>query len=276
MTKPFSNTAGRTLCLLTIGMLEVLVASSLTPRTSRAQSSAALDSAKTAVELLNYSKARSFLTRFVDQPAGATSRELARAHLLLGIVDYSENQTEAARANFTSAMQLDPSTKPDPLAVSPKIVEFFESVRENVAVRPQEVQTRYVTLADPRPAAALRSMVVPGWGQLYKGHKGKAIVAGSAWVATLGGTAIAHRSRNRARRLYLDETDPALVSDRYAVFNDRQKLRNTLAVSAAAVWLLSYIDAIATPGRSVIAPVNLSVSPTGDGASFAIVWRMGE
>ncbi len=239
-----------------------------------ADAAAVLDSAQAAIENLDYSKVRTLLANFIDQPAGATANELARAHLMLGIVDFSENKSEAARSNFSAAMQLDPSARPDPLTVSPKIVDFFESVRSSVARRPDQVPIRYVTVADPRPAAALRSMVLPGWGQYYKGQKAKAIVAGGAWAGAVTGTLIAHRARNRARQLYIDEQNPVLVADRYTVFNNRQKLRNTLAVSAVAVWLISYIDAIATPGRTVIAPYSVVALPSSDGLAIAAVWRL--
>ena len=230
-----------------------------------AQAPTPLERASEFIEELDYAAARRALEAFIARPASATTTELAKAHLLLGIVEYSEGAEEPARRQFVSALQLQPEIQPDPSSVSPKIIAFFDDLRSSLTESSSTIETRYVTIVDDRPAAALRSMVLPGWGQLYKGHRGKAAVAGGAWFATAGATAVAHGLRRRARRRYVDETNPALVAERYDSFNKAHKARNTLAVSAAVVWVAAYIDALASPGRQVIAPASLAVAPTPDG-----------
>ncbi len=249
-------------------ILLTVCAALLVPTATRAQSSTLLEQAVTAFEELDYPVARRALSAFIAEPARATTSELANAHMLLGIIEFSEGVEAAARLQFTSALQLRPGIRPDPSSVSPKIIDYFDQVRSSLVSQPIAVETRYVTIADQRPAAALRSMVLPGWGQLHKGQRGKAAVAGGAWFATAGATAVAHGVRRRARQRYVDETDPALVSDRYDSFNRAHKARNTLALSAAIVWLASYVDALATPGKRIIAPVQVTVVPQYGGASF--------
>lgn len=243
-----------------------LVAPLLAPATAQTRSQ--IDEAALAFERLDYVTARELLRTVVAAPERVTTHDLARAHLLLGVMDYSDNSIESASANFMSALQLDPAIRPDPQTVSPKIVEFFDGLRTRV--NPDGgTEIRYVTLVDPRPAAAIRSMILPGWGQFHKGQRTKAVVLGSAWVAASGATAVAHGARRRARRAYVDEQDPARVVERYDTFNSRHKLRNTLAVTAAVVWVAAYIDALATPGTAVIGPIAFEVAPQPDGMTLA-------
>lgn len=248
---------------------------SILPASVAGQTSSVLADAKGAYENFDFEQARAILVAFIAEPARATTNELAQAHLLLGVIDYTENRTEAARGRFVSALQLQPGIRPDVATVSPKIVEFFDSLILTQEASRGEAEIRYVTLVDERPGAALRSMLLPGWGQLHKGDRTKGVVLGSAWVATAGATAFMHASRARAREAYIDESDPEFVAQKYDTFNRRHRIRNALALSAAGVWLVAYVDALATTGRSTIRPVTLSASPTIDGATFSAVIRFG-
>lgn len=258
-------------------MAALLLCCCVLPVSAFGQVSTVLAHARNAYEDFDFARARSILIGLVADPADATTSELAQAHLLLGVLDYTEQKPADARTHFVSALQLQPDIRPDAATVSPKIVEFFDDLIDQSAEpadRADEPEVRYVTLVDDRPGAALRSMLLPGWGQLHKGDRTKGIVLGSAWIAAAGATVFMHASRARARDAYLDETDPDLVTEKYDVFNRRHRARNALAISAAAIWLASYVDALATPGRSTIRPVTVSAIPTTDGATFTAVIRL--
>ena len=251
-----------------IARLCFIVAVLFAPGDAAAQTTNPLQEASAAVESLDYAAARQILTAFIAQPARATTHDLAQAHLLMGIIDYSQGNIDAARTEFRAAIQLQQEIRPNRSSVSPKIVEFFDSIRASTVPVQSAVETRYVTIVDQRPAAAIRSMVLPGWGQYYKGDRAKAFVAGASWFATAGATAVAHGVRRRARIRYTDETDPDLIVDRYDAFNRAHKVRNTLAVSAGAVWLVAYIDALMSPGRRLIEPLSVAVLPAPGGVTF--------
>jgi len=245
------------------------------PASVAGQTPSVLAEAKGAYENFDFAQARTILVAFIAEPARAATTDLAQAHLLLGVIEYTENKIEAARSRFVSALQLQPGIRPDAATVSPKIVEFFEGLISTPDTSQGEAEIRYVTLVDERPGAALRSMLLPGWGQMHKGDRTKGVALASAWVATAGATAFMHVSRAGARERYIDETDPELVAERYDAFNRRHRIRNAVALSAAGVWLVAYVDALATPGRSTIRPISLSASPTIDGATFSAVIRFG-
>lgn len=176
--------------------------------------------------------------------------ELAQVHAVLGLIDFAGNDASAARAQFAAALSLDPDLRLDPLLVSPKTRAFFEEVRTEVTqTRPgaePPPSVRYVVVEDRRTAAALRSMVLPGWGQLYKGHRTKGAVLTGLWSAAAGSMALAHLRRRDARQRYDEATTPEEATARYEPFNRWHRRRTAALYAAATIWAVGYVDALAT------------------------------
>ncbi len=233
---------------------------------------------RAAYERLDYDAADA-LGLALLQGGRATPAELVDVHTTLAFIRFTRNRLAEARAQFRAALSLDPGLALDPLLVSPKILEFFETVRQEHALRPgpadEAAAVRYVVVPDRRPAAALRSMAVPGWGQLYKAdrRKGRALLA--AWAATAGGAAAAHLVRHDARAAYRSETDPARVGERFDRYAAWHKARNNLALAAAGVWVYSYVDALLTPDRRAsMAAFTARPVAAPDRMGVAVTWRM--
>jgi hypothetical protein len=134
--------------------------------------------------------------------------------------------------------------------------------------------------AKTRLKAALRSAVIPGWGQLYTEHNGKAWLFAGLTVASGVAYLIADhrfdekyddyqgvRSRYNAAsttaersRLWHDLS--AAKRDAY----DAEDVRRITIGAAIAVWGLNLLDAlISSPGHSSEVSVkNLSIAPTAD------------
>ena len=189
-----------------------------------------------------------------------TPDQLAELHSLRARMAYADGRMAEAREQFVAALTIVPELTLDPLLVSPKIIAYFEEVKADWLARQASAvggqggvaaTPRYVVVQDPRPAAALRSMVLPGWGQLYKGERTKGWLLVGLWTGTGTATALAHVARGRAEEAYLEERTPAEVAGRYATYNRRHKWRNNLALATAALWVLSYVDALTTDVRPV-------------------------
>ncbi|RMF59683.1 MAG: hypothetical protein D6746_07920 [Bacteroidetes bacterium] len=217
-----------------------------------------------AYQQLDYERAKALGEAALQDYDAFTPAQLTEIHTLLGLVYFSENEPEAARLQFEAALSLTPDLSLDPLLVSPKILAFFEEVKRNWQQRQAAAEAgiqagaiRYVRLEDPRPAAALRSFVLPGWGQLYKGDRTKGWLLMAGWGVAVTGTLVAHVRRNQARDAYLAERDPDRITDRYDTFNTWHKARNNLALAASALWVLSYLDALVfrppAPARATLA-----------------------
>jgi tetratricopeptide (TPR) repeat protein len=178
--------------------------------------------------------------------------QLVRVHTTLGLILYARNEPLEAEGQFAAALSLDPALTLDPVLVSPKTLEFFDAVRaRRGADEPEgrEPTVRYVRVPDPRPAATLRSLAVPGWGQLHKGERTKGWVLVGAWGALGGGTVAAHVLRAGARQDYLDAAEPDEIAARYATYDAWHRTRGALALGTVAVWAYAVLDALVLQGQ---------------------------
>ncbi len=227
-----------------------------------------LSRVESAYENLEYDEAEALARAALSRFEAFNPDQLIRLHTTLALILYAKGEELEAAEQFRGALTLNPNLQLDPLLVSPVTVAFFGETKAAFARERETVETpnptvRYVQVHDQRPAATLRSAVVPGWGQRYKGESTKGWVMTGVWAAALGGAAAAHFQRQDALDAYLAESDPDLVADRYATYNTWHKVRGGLLAGAAAVWIFSTVDALATGGLSS----SLRVSPTPSGIS---------
>lgn len=226
-----------------------------------------LDEIEMAYRQIEYERAE-FLAREALQNYGRyTVAELAGVHTILALIASNRGQQEAARRQFISALQLDPGLELDPALVPPKIVTYFEDLKTELIAGnafPTEAALRYVLVTDPRVDAALRSMVLPGWGQLYKGQDRRAgLYAGLFGVAASGAVLLHFRMRSAQDR-YEEAVSPADAERLYDSYNRFYRARNGLAQGALIVWLASYVDALVTPApRSEESGFGLTANPDG-------------
>lgn len=210
-----------------------------------------LGAMRDAYERIDYGTAERRAREALDMHEAFSADQLVEVHTLLGLILYARNEPLEAREQFEAALSLDPALELDPVLVSPKTLEFFEEVRSTFTVEgggERESVIRYVRVHDPRPAATVRSVVLPGWGQLYKGERAKGWVLVGLWGATAAGTVTAHVLRSQARSDYLDATDPTVIAERYDSFNTWHQARTALALGAVAVWTYAAFDALVFGG----------------------------
>lgn len=177
--------------------------------------------------------------------------DLVEVHTIAALVHIARNQPSAARPHFLSALSIDPDLELNPTIASPQALELFRQAQEEILSGDDHGTAstiRYLRVYDARPAAAYRSMLIPGWGQIYKGQRTRGYVFMGMWGATAAGTITAHIIRHDREQSYLDETDPTRVQDRFDDFNRWHKLRNNLAIGAALTWFVSYLDALIFEG----------------------------
>ena len=221
---------------------------------------------ESAYENLAYDDAEALARNALARFEAFSPDQLIRLHTTLALILYARGEELEAAEQFRGALTLSPDLRLDPLLVSPVTLAFFEEtkaafVRERNVEDSPEVAIRYIQLYDERPAATWRSAVLPGWGQRYKGEGAKGWVMTGLWVATLGGAAVAHIQRQDARNVYLAETDPALVADRFGTYNTWHKARGGLLIGAMAVWVYAAVDALTSGGPQ--SSLQISATPSG-------------
>lgn len=218
-----------------------------------------------AVARLDYvtaeARAREALARF----DALSPDQLVTVHTALGVLLHARNEAVEARRQFEAALSLDPALALDPVLVSPKTLQFFEDVKataQTASGPPAAPAIRYVVLTDPRPSAAVRSLVLPGWGQFYKGDRTKgwafAVAGGTLAVSTLA----ADVARAQARADYNSARTEAEAERLHGPYNRWHRARNALAIGTAAVWAGAALDALATGGPEP--PDSFSLAPAPD------------
>ena len=196
--------------------------------------------------------------------------------------NFEVNNLPEAESQLLLAVQLNPSLELDPLDTPPRLYEAFEEIKKEYSDNASQINDpqdiRYLLVYDPRASAALRSMAVPGWGQLYKGEKRKGIVLASLWGVTASGSIIAHVRRNQAQDHYRASETQAQTQSRFRAFSTWHKVRNNLMLAATGIWVYSYIDAIVVggpiePGQLRGSDFNVSMIPVNGRAHFSVQWQ---
>lgn len=225
-----------------------------------------------AYQRLDYATAERLAREALATPELLSADQIVRVHTTLGLLFHARGEPLEARQHFAAALSLDPGLTLDPVLVSPKTLSFFETVRDQVADSADAAAgptVRYVRVRDRRPAATLRSLAVPGWGQLYKGERAKGWVLAGAWGAFATGTLAAHIVRSEARQDYLDATTPLEIAERYDTYNAWHRARGALMIGAAAVWAYAAFDALVSEGPRTD-DLALTASERGVGVALRI------
>ncbi len=99
--------------------------------------------------------------------------------------------------------------------------------------------------------AAFRSLLIPGWGQMYNRQPVKGGLLLGAEAGLLGASLAFHLLGNRAYDQYTSRTSSASLGpdptgqaqQLYDTAASRYRVRNGLLIGAAAVWLFAVVDA---------------------------------
>ncbi len=186
--------------------------------------------------------------------------ELGQIHSIFALIHFSRGDEAGTLEQLDFALQVNPNLTLTSRDTPPQVIALFEQLKqEQSASSEPEPELRYLVMQDPRPAAVMRSMILPGWGQMYKKETRKGILLMSAWGATTAGTLVAHYQRKQAEDDYLGAQTLAELNDLYPTFDRWHKVRNNMFVAASAIWIYSYVDALLyAPSPS---PVQFHITP---------------
>jgi len=168
---------------------------------------------------------------------------LAEIHAFRALVFFEQGQSGRAEEHLALALQLNPELQLDPIYFAPQMQQRLEALRPQIATLNRTTPTaRYILIVDSRIPATWRSLLLPGWGQQFKGQKTKGRIFSVAAAALAGATLASHLLRNRAEQKYLRAGENEVVA-RYDPFNRYHQLRNNLALSLGVVWGAAVLDA---------------------------------
>ncbi|NOZ56392.1 MAG: hypothetical protein GXO73_06345, partial [Calditrichaeota bacterium] len=156
---------------------------------------------------------------------------------------------------------------------SPKAREFFRRIKKSLQAKPPPPTTpiRYVRIYDPRPGAAWRSLLLPGWGHLYRGEKRFGYGVLGTTVVLASATVVFFVKGKSARDRYLAAKDPAEIARTYDTYNRYYHLRHASLYALGALWLAAYLDASFRPVKRIRA--TISSPAAGFGFGFTVSFR---
>ncbi len=238
-------------------LLGLFAAANLTAQTAPP----ALDDIAAAYANFEYERLDSLIQKALADYGQYTPEELFKIHLYGGSAHYARGDLDAAREHFAAMLSIKPNPEIDAVDFSPKIIEFIEQIRRQTANSERTAsaqQPRYILLPDKRPGAAWRSLILPGWGQRYKGEKQKSVVLTSAAVLAISGLTVSAFKTAQTHDAYLQATDPIDIEDRFQTYSAWSKTRTAFIWSAGIVWGYAFFDALLTASP----PLSLSYDPS--------------
>lgn len=227
----------------------------------RAQAAYLAGDYATAFETLSHLPSLLGVVPLLDRPQQSRRSEI---FFDLGRIHMASGDTARARLALVEVLHLDPETNkgimdipPDQALVDTRAL-FLDMRRKTV---------RQTLKGTTFWGAAGRSLLLPGWGQLYRGHKkrgygfmGASAVLAAAWLVT----DISYRSAyntyrgTRLNDLQLGQPIAGTDSDTFTRNFERVESRagraNLFLGLLAAVWLSSVLDHL------VIGPAQVSLS----------------
>ena len=215
-------------------------------------------------ESLEYDKAISIGNLLLKSNYSFSKNDFIILHEYMALSFYNVGNIDSSRSHFLSLLSINPEYDLDPIKVSPKIIDFFNQLKSEIKSPSEKVELvpykEYVFMEDIRPKAGLRSTILPGWGQIYKGQKKRGLIIGGLFFASLAATGISLVFEKESEDKYLQSTTPSTIEDNYNTYNEWHKRRQFFSITTISIWAIGIFDALYMPYENIA----LSVNPHND------------
>ena len=186
-----------------------------------------------------------------------TTDELIDIYIMKGISQFTLSNNEGAKESFGEVLKINPAYQLDSTRVSPKIISYFNLVRDaynkskinnysSEHIKPDTVFIpKVVTKIIPDEnikQAFYRSILLPGLGHFYFHENTKGWILSSLSAAAIISSVYFIIDSNKKENSYLNETNANLISQKYNLYNTSYKLKNFSLISYAVIWIYSQID----------------------------------
>lgn len=181
--------------------------------------------------------------------------QLTEIYRLVGISEFSLLDDTAAKKSFIQILKIDSSYALDSAKTSPKIISFFNQIREEYNHQivqnkslGKKLDTVYTKNSQSMETSTgikpviIRSLIFPGWGQLYNNNKLKGWILTSLGAITISSAVYFIIDSNNKQKKYLNDVNLSTIQNNYNEYNTSYKLKNISIISFIAVWVYSQID----------------------------------
>lgn len=226
-----------------------------------------------------YDKVIELADKALEKNTDYTRQDIIRIYKMKAIAHYSKQELDFALSSFIRLLEIAPDYNLDPVKTSPKIIDFFQQIRQSyqmpeeiepdtVFLKPDTVHTHSIAVRVDRSRVC--SIFVPGTGHMLKGETVKGVVFTSLTAAALGLSLSSWLDCCEKERAYLNAVEPQLIADKYKQYNKSFKKRNTLLIVYAGIWSLCQIDLLLFQNDK---PVHIGVSSLDGCTAFSFYFN---
>jgi len=192
---------------------------------------------------------------------------------------YSLNEIDGAEKTFIEILKLDYTYNLDPAKISPKVIFFFNEIKlryvpqeESVVQQEKpEIETSHLSVAEMTSlqnslytTTFTKSVLLPGWGHLNLNENTKGWLLTSVSAVTLGSMIYFIFDTNSKESAYLNESNPELIPGKYEKYNSSYKIRNSLIIGYAILWIYSQLDLLYFSNELFSEKIKATISPQLD------------
>ncbi len=232
---------------------------------------------KNELESFQYNNVISYADSILKQRAKLKESDVIEIYRFKAIAQYSLQNNDGAKLSFIEILRIDTSYALDSAKTSPKIIGFFNQVKNEylqlLNSRSQFIKTKIDTVYIPKlipdensaanlKQALIRSVIIPGLGHLYLGENLKGTILTTLSAITIGSAIYFLIDSNKKERLYLNAISPYEVQQKYNSYNTSFKLKDISFISFAVVWVYSQIDLLFLSGKNPIELPSINIQPS--------------
>ncbi|MEW6061918.1 MAG: hypothetical protein AB1600_08265 [Bacteroidota bacterium] len=234
----------------------VTIAIVCTAVVSSAQNSASVDSTLRTIESL-YNNARyvdaELESRRLLEESSISDSAKVQIEKWIAFSLIAQGKPTSARERFVHLLFLNPDFDLDPVLTSPKILSVFNDAKAKfLSLKRLQSDTITVVSKNAHRAITYRTLIFPGWEQLYHGRMTSGSLFLGAGIATLGAGLTYEVLRADAREQYLNATQPSDIASKYDAYNFYRKAEMYSFIGFALVYLASEIDVLTYSDASPI------------------------
>jgi hypothetical protein len=230
--------------------LTILIIFLLSAASVYSQSAGAIDSTLREIEGMynsaRYVDAELEARRLLETPSIADS-VVVRIEQWIAFSLIAQGKNSPARDRFIALLKIDPEYELDPVLTSPKILTVFNDAR-SMFLSSRRSQSAGEPSSNLRQSGQItfRTLLFPGWEQLYQGESTKGLIFLGAGAAALGSGIVFDALRSDARTEYLNATLPSDIAAKYDSYNTYRKAEIYSFIAFAAVYIVSEIDVVSS------------------------------
>lgn len=201
-----------------------------------------------------------------------------RAHSFYGV-----GNEQAARQSYISILKIRRKYNVDVSLTPPKLVDLFNEVKsEFLKKNPEQItpedstkHAQEIKKLEPleMKMATIKNLILPGLGQLHFGNSAKGWITTTMATANLGAMIYFIFDSQKKENDYLKESNKLSIPQKYDSYNSSFKIRNTLIISYALIWIYSQLDLLLSdnePQANISTPISTRLEPGGQLESFRL------